>query len=100
MVLEAKEMYSHYSEAVWPSHALPAGYLQIPGHLIKSSLFNKTHSHISKFNVAFILNNVPHYWHLLVAGAVECFKLPDLHLALGDYFGNSKMTYVCCSPQS
>ena len=41
MVLEAKEMQSHYPEAVWLSHTLSMGDQQIP-HLIKSSLLDKT----------------------------------------------------------
>ena len=55
MVLEAEEKCSHHPEAIWLLHALPVGDLHIPGHLIKSFLFNKTCSHISKFNAAFIV---------------------------------------------
>ena len=94
MILEAQEMSSHYSEAIWLSHALPEGDRAIPSHLIKSSLFNKSRSHVSKFNIVFLLNKNPHHPYLLVAGATECFKVPDFHPALGDYFGDSKATYA------
>lgn len=93
MILEAQEMRSHYPEAVWLSHALPKGDRAAASKLVKSSLFDKVHARVSKFNIAFHLNKAPHHPHLLVAAASDRFNLPDLHPALGDCFSDSRATY-------
>ena len=90
-------MWSHYSEAIWSLHALPEGDWAIPSHLIKSLLFDQSCSHVSKFNITFLLNKNPHHWYLLVVGATEHFKVPDFHPALGNYFGDSNATYANCN---
>ena len=87
MFHEASEVSNHYPEAVWLSHALPHGEGTAGTSKSKSSLFNKSRSHLSdNHSIAFLVNLKPHYPQFGVSDAAKLFNLPDLRPALGDYF--------------
>lgn len=89
MVDEASTVADHYPEATWLSHALPVGEYRIRGAAAKPSLFDKAGAHpvSDDLEIAFSVPLRPHYPRILVPDAALKFSLPDLHGALGDYFG-------------
>ncbi|KIM86842.1 hypothetical protein PILCRDRAFT_86461 [Piloderma croceum F 1598] len=87
MFHEASEVSNHYPKAVWLLHTLPHGEDAAGSSKAKSSLFNKSRSHLSdNHSITFLVNLAPHYPQFGVNDAATLFNLQDLCPALGDYF--------------
>jgi len=91
MIVETNLMVDHYPEQTWLSRVLPEEALvSMKQFRTKTNLFGKQTSLVSDDNrTAIYLNINPHRKSLSVDAIAALYKLPDLHGALGDFFGQT-----------
>lgn len=86
MINEASEIANHYPEQLWLSRAIPEGETIVAKRSPSTSLFDKSHSHLSNdASTAFVVSKKPHA-KLSIHEAAASRNLSDFWGALGDYF--------------
>ncbi|KAG1724156.1 uncharacterized protein EDB91DRAFT_1239997 [Suillus paluster] len=95
MSREANTMVLHYPEATWISTVLPGEQYAVASKPI-TSLFTNNCTHFSSDDtVTILLTCHPHFHHLSIEEASQCFHIPDLCPVLGDLI--SGRSYLECS---